>query len=90
MYLSSGSTTAGFNECVAVAGLPYDNEAVNSPSNFTPPWTIFKIIKAAVTPGGTATLYIVDRNRGCGGVDSCPTDTGLRVQFNQTYSTFSQ
>ena len=90
MYLSSGSTTAGFNECVAVAGYPYDNAVVNSATNFTPPWTIFKIIKAAVTPGGTATLYIVDRNRGIGGDDNSPTDTGLRVQFNQTYSTFSQ
>jgi hypothetical protein len=85
IYLSSGTF-----ECIAVDGYPYDNAAVNSPSNFVPPWTAFTITKAPVTPGGTATLYIVVRNRGVGGIDSNPTDTGLRVEFNQKSSVFSK
>jgi hypothetical protein len=88
MYLSSGSPSAGYNECLAVAGLPYNGTAVNSATNFTPPWTTLQIVKAPVTAGGTATLYIVGRNRGAGGIDSDPTSTGLRVVFDQTISTF--
>ena len=84
IYLSSGAT-----ECLPVAGYPYDNVAVNSPSNFTTPWTPFKIINAPVGAGGSATLYFVVRNRGVGGVDSNPTDTGLRVQFSQSASSFN-
>jgi hypothetical protein len=63
-------------ECIAEAGLAYDNNSVNSAANFTPPWTTFRIVKAPVTSGGTATLYIVDRNRGDGGIDSDPTGHG--------------
>ena len=83
IYLSSGAT-----ECLPVAGYPYDNAAVNSASNFTTPWTTFKITNAPVSAGGSATLYFVVRNRGVGGVDSNSTDTGLRVQFSPTASTF--
>jgi hypothetical protein len=83
IWLGSGTL-----ECIAEAGLPYNNNYFNSATNFTPPRTTFKIVKAPVTSGGTATLYIVDRNRGDGGIDSSPTDTGLRVEFDQTASTF--
>lgn len=83
IWLSSGPL-----ECIAEAGLAYDNNYFNLATNFTPPWTAFKIVKAPVTSGGTATLYIVGRNRGDGGIDSDPTDTGLRVEFNQAASEF--
>jgi hypothetical protein len=88
IYLSSGSPTAGHDECIPLIGLPYNNTVVNSATNFTPPWTTFTIGKAPVTAGGTATLYIVDRNRGVGGIDSNPTSTGLRVVFDPTATTF--
>jgi hypothetical protein len=84
IYISSGTS-----ECIPVAGYPYDNAAVNSPSNFIPPATAFTITKAPVTPGGTATLYFVVRNRGAGGIDTSPTSTGLRVNFSSK-SAFSK
>ena len=88
IYLSSGSPTTIYDECIPLAGLPYNGSYMNSATNFTPPWTTFNFMKYPVTAGGTATLYIVGRNRGAGGIDSNPTSTGLRVVFDPTISTF--
>ena len=82
IYLSSGSY-----ECIPLAGLLFDNAAVNSPSDFVV-WKNFKFTKVPVKAGATATLYFLVRNRGVGGIDSNPTDTGLRVEFDQTISVF--
>jgi hypothetical protein len=92
IYLSYGVPGMAFTsatECIPFAGYPYDNAALNGPSDFDLPWTNFGTVKAPVpTDGSPATLYLVVRNRGVGGIDSNPTDTGLRVRFNQTSSRF--
>jgi hypothetical protein len=43
----------------------------------------------ATFQSGLNTLDFVIRNRGAGGIDSNPTDTGLRVEFNPQLSTVS-
>jgi len=92
IYLSyglPGNVSNSFTECIPIAGYPYDNAAVNGPEDFFSPWTEFGVVKAPVpTDGSPATLYFVVRNRGLGGIDSNPTDTGLRVRFDQTSSEF--
>jgi hypothetical protein len=88
-YGAPGTPPSSATECIPFAGYPYDNAALNGPSDFVPPWTTFETVKAPVpTDGSPATLYFVVRNRGVGGIDSNPTDTGLRVRFNQTTSRF--
>lgn len=72
---------SGSRECVPVAGYPFNNRAVNSPSDFVGTPAAFSINHVAVSAGGTATLYFVVRNRGVGGLDSNFTATGLRVEF---------
>ncbi len=91
IYLSyglPGNVSNSFTECIPFAGYPYDNAAVNGPEDFFSPWTEFGVVNAPVPTGGSATLYIVVRNRGAGGIDGNPTDTGLRVRFDQTSSEF--
>jgi len=84
IYLSSGK-----NECIPVAGYPYNDLPVNGPGDFYSPWTTFGFVHGPVTAGSTATLYFVVRNRGVGGSDSNPTSTGLRVAFDQVSSMFT-
>lgn len=66
--------------CFVTAGPP-----INPPPGSFHTWFNFTY-SGAVVPGTVSGLYFVVRNRGVGGIDSNPTPTGLRIQFNQSAS----
>jgi hypothetical protein len=68
--------------CAVMAGPPVNP----APGSFH---TWFSFTYTAAVVGGTENgLYFVVRNRGVGGIDSSPTPTGLRIQFDQAASHF--
>lgn len=66
--------------CSVMAG-----PTVNPPPGSFHTWFAFTY-SGPVVPGILNGLYFVVRNRGVHGVDSNPTPTGLRIQFNQSAS----
>jgi len=78
----------GSKGCQHLAGYKYNGTnfsgtSVNGPSDFYAPWTPFATSPFTVTPGSPATLYVIVRNRGYGGLDSNQTPTGVRIEFGR-------
>ena len=71
---------------------PISGLSLPGPTSFDPamPYTPFLLNSSNATfKSGTNKLHFEVRNRGVGGIDTNPTDTGLRVEFNSALSTVS-
>lgn len=61
-------------------GSAFSGAPVNCPTCFQT-WTHVNLAPFHVLPSSTASLYVIVRNRGVGGLDTNPTPSGLRIEF---------